>query len=143
MGMLKGAVKLLKNNKGKAANAGLGLIFGVSDYQDAKENGSSTAGALASAGFNMALPMLLGGWGYAAYLAATELPGAVLEGGQALSSAQRQLGRDQRNVAFQSMAFDDNEQKYTMRQAGMAQMQKSRYNAQTVMMGQEAKYMLK
>lgn len=141
--ILKGAMKLIKDNPGRAFNVGISAPFAVMDYQDAKDNGSSTIGAAASAGFDMVLGMALSLPQYIGYMVATEAPAAALEGYSAYSAASRQLGRDQRNLAFQSMAFSDTEQTYTMRQAGMAQAQKSKYNMQAAMLGHEAKYFFK
>lgn len=143
MGILKGAASWAMHNKGKAAGTGFGLWFGVDEYQTKKEEGSSTIGAVASAGFEAALPFVMGGWAYAAYEAVTELSPMAVEAYQGLSDARRQMGRDQRQQAFSSMSFNDTEMTHTMRQAGMAQAEKAKYNMQVARMGQEAKYMMK
>ena len=46
-------------------------------------------------------------------------------------------------VLFAHAQFNDTEQAYTMRQAGMAIAKRSRYNINQAMLGNEAKYMMK
>ena len=129
------------SNKSKSLNAGFTLWSGIDTYQTEREKGSNIMSSLASAGFDMALTNVLGIGGYLAYTAAKELPSLAFNGYQAYNQYSRQLGLAQRNQAFQNMQYNDTEQVYTMRQAGMEIAKRSRYNTQQAMLGNEAKYM--
>lgn len=108
-----------------------------------KEGGAGTLSAAASAGMDLALPMMMNVGPYLALEAVKELPSLAYNGYMAADQYRRQLGRQSRNNAFINAKFDDTEQTYTMRQAGMAIAQRSRYNTQQAMLGNEAKYMMK
>ena len=60
-----------------------------------------------------------------------------------LDQRRRQVGRDMRQTAFSSAEFNDTEQTYTMRQAGMAIARRARGNADLVQLGNEAQFMAK
>ena len=72
--------------------------------------------------------------------AVSAIPGAAVDFAQWQASYRRQLGREQRQAAFQNAAFQDTQSTYTMRQAGMAIAERSRYNTQQAMLGREASY---
>lgn len=120
---------------------GLGVYSAVDSYQSAREGGSGVVSSLAVAGMDFALPYVLGGGGYMAYMAATELPSLAMEGYAALDSRRRQLARDMSGAAFASAHFNDSQMAYTMRQAGMNIAERSKYNINQAMLGNEAKYM--
>ena len=138
--ILKAGGKFLWENK---FNTALSLWGGVSQYQDAREEGASRLGAAAESAADLALPFILSLPGYLAYEAATGLPGAVVNGVDALDKRRRTIARESSTAAFNNAKFNDNEQVFTMRQAGMAAAQRSKYNTQLAMLGQEAKYMMK
>ena len=131
------------HNKGKLANGAVGAYFGLDSYQTAKEEGNSTGVAMAKAAEDFALPFMMGNMAYMGLMVAPELPSMAVDGSIAMSKYQRQLARESSGRAFASAQFNDTEQAYTMRQAGMAQAQKSKYNIQSAMLGNEAKFMMK
>ena len=130
-------------HKGFLANLGINLWFAKDQYDMEREEGKSVTSALVSSAADMAIPMMLGGWGTALYFGAQMLPGAVQAGVEAYQKESRTMAMESQNKAFQDMHFNDNEQIYTMRQAGMSIAQRSKYNVQQAMLGQEAKYMMK
>lgn len=59
-----------------------------------------------------------------------------------LINSQRRMRDFTRSAQpFSNAQFVDNTQKYTMRQAGMAQIEQAEYDQQNAMLGREAKYM--
>jgi len=127
------------------ANIALTGYFGLDAYQEARREGSGKVGALGSAVSSMALPFLVPGQmaGYLAFEAVTSAPGLAVDAYRGIRDYRRQLGQEQRQRAFQSASFQENQQTYTMRQAAMAIAERSRYNRDLAMMGREAKYMMK
>lgn len=120
----------------------LSVGFGLMDYKDARDEGAGVGEALASAGMNFLIPELVGAGPYMAYV----LGSAALQGGVAAyenaSMKLRQMDRDNRNqTPFRNYTFVDGPQIYTMRQAGLALAQQSKYNLQQTMMGNEAQFL--
>ena len=120
----------------------LSVGFGLMDYKDARDEGAGVGEALASAGMNFLIPELVGAGPYMAY----SLGSAALQGGVAAyenaSMKLRQMDRDNRNqTPFRNYTFVDGPQIYTMRQAGLALAQQSKYNLQQTMMGNEAQFL--
>lgn len=126
-------------------NIGLTGYFGIDAYQEARREGSSFLGGAAAAAESMILPMVMPGGipGYLAFELATSAPSLAIDFYKAQRDYRRKLGVEQRHKAFQSASFQDTQMTYTMRQAAMAIAQRSRYNTQAAMLGQEAQYMLK
>lgn len=135
--------KFLWKNKGNAFNLGMGVWAAASTFQDEKEQGSSTLSAAASAGMDLALPMMMSAKGYIGLQLVKEAPELLYNGWKAGMQYRHNLWKQNRNNAFNNAKFDDTQQTYTMRQAGMAIAQRSRYNTQQAMLGNEAKYMMK
>jgi len=131
----------IMKNKGATANALVSGYFGHSAYNEARQDGKGVVSSAAHAATEMVLPMVLGGWGYMGYLAVTELPGAAVSGVESFNTYSRQLAKQGQNVPFGNATFIDTEQAYTMRQAGMALAQQSKYNVQQALIGSEAKSM--
>ena len=139
--MLGSLAKKIMANKMTSLNAAMSLGFGVDSYMTAKEEGSSTAGALGKAAFDTVLPMVTGFVPYLAFEAVTSIAPAAIQGYDQYS---RQLGAEyNKRGPFAHAQFNDTEQAYTMRQAGMAIAKRSRYNINQAMLGNEAKYMMK
>ena len=138
--MLKAVGKFLKNHKLDIITSS---YFGYNTYQTEKEEGASTAGALASSALDIVLPFAISAAGYGTYLAASEAPGLIVNGVDSVDKWRRQLARENSTAAFNNAQFNDTEQVFTMRQAGMAVAQRSKYNTQLAMLGQEAKYMMR
>lgn len=133
------------NNKGIALNLGMGGYFAMDTYDEERQNGASKAGAFFSAAADFALPFMMPLKGYMALEAGKGLIESAPELYMDAQSYRRELGRQKRGYtkAFSNSEFNDTEQYYTMRQAGMAIAQRSRYNVQQAMLGNEAKYMMK
>ena len=131
------------NHKGKIAGAGAAGIFGKMEYDDYREQGEGKVASAIGAVADVALPFLMGGPAYMGYLAVTELPGLAVSAVDSFDQYRRKIGREMHGHAFQNDSFNDNQQVHTMRQAGMAIAQRSRYNTKQAMIGNEAKYMMK
>lgn len=134
---------VVKHKKMQAFNIGLSAWAGIDSYQTAREEGGSKMGAAAGAVVDAALPYVLGAPLYAAYFAATELPELAVTASDAMGTYQRNMAKASSNRAFVNAHFDDTQQAFTMRQAGMAIAERSKYNMQQAMMGNEARYMRK
>ena len=132
-----------KHHKMTAFNVGVSAWAGIDSYQTAREEGGSKLGAAAGAAVDAALPFVLGAPAYAAYFAATELPELAVTVSDAMGTYQRNMAKTSFNRAFVNAHFDDTQQAFTMRQAGMQIAQRSKYNIQQAMMGNEARYMRK
>ena len=141
--MLKAAAKWMWNHKMATVNTGFGIWAGSDAYQEAKQEGAGTVGAVASGIAEGALPMILSAPGYIVYEALANGGEYAMKGSTALSAYQRNMARSMDNRAFINAHFDDTQQTFTMRQAGMAIAERSRYNTQQAMMGNEARYMRK
>lgn len=138
IGLLRAS--MLKN-KGAIFNGGLGAYFAVDGYETARQEGSGVTGAAVHALTEAALPMMMGGWAYAGYLAATELPGLAVGAVEGYARYSRSLARQSKQTPFINAMFNETQQTYTMRQAGMALAQKSKYNLQQTLLGNEAQYL--
>ena len=134
---------MVKNHKMTAANAGFSAWAGIDSYQTARDEGGSKAGAIAGAVADAAIPAVLSAPAYGMYLAATELPSLAVSATDALGTYKRNMAKASSNRAFVNAHFDDTQQAFTMRQAGMAIAERSKYNMQQAMMGNEARYMRK
>lgn len=143
MSVFSSVARIAKN---QGFNIALTGYFGYDAYHEAKKEGRSTASAVASAGYNMALPFVIPG-GFAGYLGfemLTSAPGLAVDAYRGIQSYRRKIGKEQTHRAFQTAAFQENQQTYTMRQAAMAIAERTRYNREQVMFqGREAKYMYK
>ena len=127
---------------GAVLQAGFAGWQATDTYKEKRQDGhSKLTSAILGAG-DAAL------WGFfpgqmMALEAVSSIPTAAYEFGKWQSSYRRQLGREQRQVAFQNVAFQDTQATYTMRQAGLAIAARSRDNTQAAMLGHEAAYMKK
>lgn len=122
-------------------NIGMGAYFGYDTYSEDRNEGHGMAYSLADAALEAALPMI----SMPAYIAYEALSNAdmLVQGYDSMEKWSRQVAREQSNRAFASAHFNDTEQGYTMRQRGMAIAQRSKYNMEQAMMGNEAKYMMR
>jgi len=126
---------------GHAVNTGMDLGFKYMDYTTARKEGNGVIASIGNAVAEEALPMIMGPWGYAAYIGITELPSATVSIAESYDQYGRQLAQQSTQRPFNNVQFTDTQQVYTMRQAGMALAQKSKYSLQQTMLGNEAKYM--
>lgn len=125
----------LKGNKMWVASNTLGFGMG---YRGARNEGASVPGAMGRGIVDALLIDIVGPKIYFGGMLATGIPKAAVRGYESVTHRQRQLGRMSLNRPFQDSNFIDNEQIYTMRQAGVAMGQNSRANVQHAMFGQEA-----
>lgn len=119
---------------------GLSAYGAVTDYQDAKNEGYGTIGAIAKAGTEFAMGELLGGW-YLPYMALKSAPAAIVGGLEGVAKIQRSMNKTSRQTPFSNAQFRDYNQAFTMRQAGLQMAEASRYNLQQTLMGNEASYL--
>ena len=73
--------------------------------------------------------------------AARAIPKGVVGGIEKIGTIQRQMDSQSRNIPFSNAVFRDNQQIATMRQAGMQMAQRSQYNLQQTLLGNEAAYL--
>ena len=127
---------------GKAVGYGVPIAFGIDSYIDERKQGNTRLGSLGNAITSFVLPEVMGVGGYLLYEGVKALPGAVVGGAQFIERQGRELtraGRDQ--SPFRTNTFVDSQQIYTMRQAGMALAEQSKYALQQTLMGDEARFM--
>ena len=99
-------------------------------------------GSLGNAALAFVLPELMGFGTYLGYEFVKNAPSLVLSGAQNISQTVREYERDIQNQApFRANTFVDSQQIYTMRQAGMALAEQSKYALQQSLMGDEARFM--
>lgn len=133
------------NTLGKALwkhkwSAGINGAFGAMSFDDSMNKGEGTASAVAGAAVDIALPMVLGTVPYLALQAAEALPGLAIGAYESSAEYGRSIARSS-NLTFSNAQFQDTQQLQTMREASMAAIEKSKYNEQICMLGDEAKFM--
>lgn len=129
-----------KLKMGTMVGVGLNAAFGYSDYKTAREEGSSRMGAAAKAATTFAVGEVLGMWMLPATLLPM-VPQAAVGAMEGIGKMQRQMNFDSRRTPFNNATFNDYNQAFTMRQAGMQLAQNSQYNLQQSLMGNEANYL--
>lgn len=129
-------------NGGRIFGAVVSGYFGYDTYKEERAQGNSRLGALGKATLDFVMPELMGIGGYIAYEAVKAAPGALLSAGQSISQQVRQMERSAKDQSpFRANTFVDSQQIYTMRQAGMALAEQSKYALQQTLMGDEARFM--
>lgn len=147
MGLIRAMGKMASKGTAKVGGTGNALnllasgYFGVSAYNTARDEGNGTVASFASGAMEAALPMVVGNVGYLAYIAATELPSAGVSAIESYGQYGRNLARNSNQAPFRNAQFAETQGTYTMRQAGMALAQKSKYSLQQTTLGNEAQYM--
>lgn len=139
------------NGTGAKKNMAKGLTWtgrafiayqGFSGYFDNRAEGKSRLSSLAHAAYDMVLPEFLGWKTQAGLALAGALPKMAIEGYDWLAKTSREYERGVMDQSpFRTNTFVDSEQIYTMRQAGMALAEQSKYALQQTLMGNEARYM--
>lgn len=129
-----------KIGKGAAVGMAINGAFAYGDYKTARENGSSRLGAGVQAASSFAMGEILGMW-MLPFSLAPSIPGAVVGAVEGIGKMQRQMNKDARRLPFANAQFNDYQQAFTMRQAGMQLAQNSQYNLQQTLMGNEASYL--
>ena len=129
-------------NGSRKFNAAFSTWFAWDTYKNERAQGNSRLGSLGQAAMDFVMPELLGFGGYLLFEGAKAAPSLLYNGAQYVSQQARQMeraGRDQ--SPFRSNTFVDSQQIYTMRQAGMALAEQSKYALQQTLMGDEARFM--
>jgi hypothetical protein len=134
--------KLLKGlDVMSVVNVGFTVGMGVNQYKEEREKGAGRVSATAKAVGESVMADMMGPGLYFGAMALQALPkvgvDVVMKGAQ----MARQMSMMDRNIPFQNATFKDNQQAFTMRQAGMAMARASKYNIQQAMLGNEAQYM--
>ena len=138
MAFFKPIVSKVTNNFGKIMMAG----FGISTYKDYREEGRGVLNSVGNTALDLMIPELMGWKPWLAYEAISHIPEAVVSGGQWLARENRELERGARDQSpFRNHTFVDSQQIYTMRQAGLALAEQSKYALQQSLMGDEARFM--
>ena len=129
-------------NGSRKFNLALSSYFAYDTYKEERAQGNSRLGALGKATLDFVMPEILGPWGYIGYELTKAAPGLIYNGAQTMSQQVRQMERNVRDQSpFRANTFVDSQQIYTMRQAGMALAEQSKYALQQSLMGDEARFM--
>lgn len=133
-------------SKGGGIGSNLGRLFilgyGYSVFKDHREEGKTILSSAAHTAWDMVLPEFLGWKTHLFLQAASGLPKTFVEQGVNMSQTVRQYEQAIRDQSpFKTNTFVDSQQIYTMRQAGMALAEQSKYALQQTLIGNEAKYM--
>lgn len=126
-------------------NGGKHALFGfmaIDSYLDYRKEGRGRLNAAGHAALDFVLPELMGMGAYIGFQAASAAPGLLINGAQTIAQTGRQYERGiQDQSPFRTNTFVDSQQIYTMRQAGMALAEQSKYALQQSLMGDEARFM--
>ena len=127
-----------------AGHVGLNGFFGISAYNESREQGNGMLTSALKAGVELG------------YYAVTPMKWAIgidllkgagsmaVSAGESANQLMRSYERDIRDqTAFKNYTWVDGPQVATMRQAGMHLAQRSKYQLQQALMGNEAQYMHK
>ena len=136
------------NAAGKAAQ-GIGRLgqlfilgYGYSQFKEHREEGKTVLSSAAHTAYDLILPEFLGWKTHLFLQVASGLPKALVEQGVNMSQTVRQYQQAVRDQSpFRNQTFVDSQQVYTMRQAGMAMAEQSKYALQQTLIGNEARYM--
>ena len=136
----------LKNSADKISlgKIGEGVFAGgllLNDYSSRREEGDSALSAAFGAAAEQGLAMATGFKGYMAFELLRN-SGVIVDALESLSAQRRAYyANEQYQAPFRTNTFVDNEQLYTMRQAGMELSKQTKYRQVAAMMGNEARYM--
>lgn len=136
----KGANFFKKQGVVSTAMLGMNAAFAVSDYKDARSQGYTRLASAGKAATTYAVGEMLGGW-MIPFSLAPALGGMAVNGVESIGKMQRSMNSQSRQVPFINSSFNDYNQAFTMRQAGMKLAQQSQYNLQQTLMGNEASYL--
>lgn len=137
--------KMLEKSKnlslGTTLNVGMSGVGGVIAYNDARSEGKGVLPSAAEAAFSTALWGMIG-WKATIGIVAGQL---AYEGGKAVVNMgienDRKYQRAGAGSPFATSTFVDSQQAYTMRQAGMTQIQQNVMNTKKALLGNEAMHM--
>ena len=126
---------------GKALGTGLMIYSPIAGYGERRDAGEGVVSSLVKTAGEEALLAMTGFWPYMGY-ELLKNSGALVEAGESLATQRRAFYADsQYQAPFRTNTFVDNEQLYTMRQAGVALAQQTKYKQVATLMGNEARYM--
>lgn len=137
-----GMKSFLKKNKFNVGITALTAPMSVDDYEQKRADGHGVLVSGAAVAFENALMLGLSMKGMLAYGLLSNAR-EIYSGAQDINNYARQLNASKYARAFSNAQFNDTEQVHTMREAGMQMLQRSKYNTQMALMGNEAKYMYK
>lgn len=143
MGVASSFAETFKGKIGvmSALNVGGTVWAGISQYEEAREEGHGVISSLAASGADAALSYSMGLIPYSLITGAPALARAGVDLAYSVAQFTRDLQRDSLNVPFASSTFIDSPQVQTMRQAGLALARQSKMKTQEAMLGNEASYM--
>ena len=136
----------LRNSDGKISLGRIGeSVFAggllLNDYSSRRDEGDSVLSAAFGAVAEQGLAMATGFKGYMAFELLRN-SGVIVDAVESLSAQRRAYyANEQYQAPFRTNTFVDNEQLYTMRQAGMELAKQAKYKQVATMMGNEARYM--
>ena len=136
----------LRNSDGKISlsRSGEGVFTGgllLNDYSSRRDEGDSVLSAAFGAAAQPGLAMATGFKGYMAFELLRN-SGVIVDALESLSAQRRAYyANEQYQAPFRTNTFVDNEQLYTMRQAGMELAKQAKYRQIATLMGNEARYM--
>lgn len=136
-----------KGSEGKKGfSPGMGtavnVLFGAMDYLSAREQGDGVFSSLGQAALGFALPEMMGTQLYMGAIGVSALGGFAMDMYESANQYMRSKERAARDATpFKTNTFVDNQQIYTMRQAGMALARQSKYNLQQTTIGNEARFL--
>lgn len=127
---------------GTMANVGLTGVMGISTYNESREQGNGVVASFLKAGTEAAY-YAVAPWKFAIGVDVVKGLGSMTVGAAESSNQyMRSYERDMRDqTAFKNYTWVDGPQVATMRQAGMHLAQRSKYQLQQALMGNEAQYM--
>jgi hypothetical protein len=133
-----GGKKGFSPGMGTAINA----FFGATDYLSAREQGDGVFSSLGQAALGFALPEMMGTKLYMGTMMMSSLGGLAMDMYESANQYMRAKEKSARDATpFKTNTFVDNQQIYTMRQAGMALARQSKYNLQQTTIGNEARFL--
>jgi hypothetical protein len=136
----KTVISTLWNNKFSVL---MNTHIALSTYKASRDEGSGVISSMAATGLDLSLSHMLGWKAYLALEAAKTIPALAVTGMEEYGKYERTLAKDRVARPFGNAVFEDSRNAFTMRQAGMALAQKSKYSMQQAMLGNEAQYMHK
>lgn len=121
-------------------SVGINAGFGMMSFNDNINEGNGVAASIGGALLDTALPMVMGTGYYLGLQAAQAIPSAAISAYEMSADYGRTVARSS-NMTFANSQFQDTQQFSTMRQAGKAMMEQSKYNEQHALLGDEARHM--
>lgn len=137
-------LKTLMKEKGwgamELATVGMSVYSGYDEYKRARQNGHGVVMSAGAALGDFAIGEMLGIGGMIGLGAAQAVPSLAASAYRGVNKMARQMSRQRYGnmVPFYNSTFQDTQQAYTMRQAGMQLAENSKYNLQQSLMGNEA-----